>query len=130
MNHVTKRFFHLTGDKEGIKAAAPHVFLLACQVFMEGVTFSGGFSLPIRVFVPVVYNAMRMYAILDWVKSEMLKVNEVEHGSSSRLFAGRSLAIANMVFWGFNLFGFLLPFYLPRAFKKYYAASSLKNKDS
>ncbi|KAJ6358515.1 hypothetical protein OIU76_000263 [Salix suchowensis] len=24
------------GDKEGIKAAAPHVFLLAAQVFMEG----------------------------------------------------------------------------------------------
>ncbi|CAH1430291.1 unnamed protein product [Lactuca virosa] len=119
----------LEGDKEGIKAAAPHVFLLASQVFMEGVTFSGGFSLPIRVFVPVVYNSMRMSAILDWVKNEMMKENTVDHGSSRRLYAGRLLAMANMVFWGFNLFGFLLPFYLPRAFKKYYG-SSHNNKDS
>ncbi|KAJ7969923.1 Transmembrane protein [Quillaja saponaria] len=28
------------GDREGIKAAAPHVFLLASQVFMEGIAFS------------------------------------------------------------------------------------------
>ncbi|KVI04716.1 uncharacterized protein LOC112524815 [Cynara cardunculus var. scolymus] len=112
----------LAGDKEGIKAAAPHVFLLASQVFMEGVTFSGGFSLPIRVFVPVVYNSMRMYAILEWVKDEITKANKEHHGSSRRLQVGRSLAMANMVFWSFNLFGFLLPFYLPKAFKKYYAA--------
>ncbi|KAI3731322.1 hypothetical protein L1987_62510 [Smallanthus sonchifolius] len=107
----------LEGDKEGIKAAVPHVFLLACQVLMEAVSFSGGFSLPVRVFVPVVYNAMRMYAILDWVKSEMMK------GS-----VGRGIAMGNMVFWGFNLFGFLLPVYLPKAFKKYYADN--KDKDS
>ncbi|KAJ9553197.1 hypothetical protein OSB04_017242 [Centaurea solstitialis] len=112
----------LEGDKEGIKAAAPHVFLLASQVFMEGVTFSGEFSLPIRVFVPVVYNSMRMYAILEWLKNEIAKVNKEHHGSIRRLQVGRGLAIANMVFWSFNLFGFLLPFYLPKAFKKYYAA--------
>ncbi|KAL4574817.1 hypothetical protein LXL04_021655 [Taraxacum kok-saghyz] len=119
----------LEGDKEGIKAAAPHVFLLASQVFMEGVTFSGGFSLPVRVFVPVVYNSMRMFAILEWVKNEVMKENTEEHGSIRRLYVGRGLAIANMVFWGFNLFGFLLPFYLPRAFKRYYE-SSHNNKDS
>ncbi|GJU88193.1 hypothetical protein Tco_1300616 [Tanacetum coccineum] len=119
----------LEGDKEGIKAAAPHVFLLASQVFMESVTFSGGFSLPVRVFVPVVYNAMRMYAILDWVKSEIMKVNEGEFGSEKRLLFGRVLAMVNLVFWGFNLFGFLLPIYLPKAFKKYYASSD-NSKDS
>lgn len=95
---------------------------------MEGVTFSGGFSLPVRVFVPVVYNSMRMYAILDWVKEEVMKEDREEYGSERRLLVGRGLAIANMVFWGFNLFGFLLPFYLPRAFKKYYACSH-DNKD-
>ncbi|PWA93411.1 hypothetical protein CTI12_AA072170 [Artemisia annua] len=119
----------LEGDKEGIKAAAPHVFLLASQVFMESVTFSGGFSLPVRVFVPVVYNSMRMSAILEWVKSEFMKVNEGEFGSEKRLLFGRVLAMVNMVFWGFNLFGFLLPVYLPKAFKKYYASSD-ESKDS
>lgn len=119
----------LVGDKEGIKAAAPHVFLLASQVFMESVTFSGGFSLPVRVFVPVVYNATRMYAILEWVKSEVMKVNEGEYGSEKRLLFGKVLAMVNMLFWGFNLFGFLLPIYLPKAFKKYYNSSD-ESKDS
>nr|XP_043616190.1 uncharacterized protein LOC122588116 [Erigeron canadensis] len=133
----------LLGDKEGVKAAAPHVFLLASQVLMESVTFSGGFSLPIRVFVPVCYNAMRMYAIMDWVKSEIMKgLNDnydeklvVENGiSERRLFFGRCLAFGNLVFWGFNLFGFLVPFYLPKAFKKYYDDvgddNDSKDKDS
>ncbi|OVA14016.1 hypothetical protein BVC80_1787g92 [Macleaya cordata] len=114
--------FHgiIEGDKEGIKAAAPHVFLLSSQVFMEGLTFSNRFSLPIRVFVPVCYNAMRVLTIMDWLKAEIGKADEVFSGSERRLYVGRALALANMVFWCFNLFGFLLPVYLPRAFKRYY----------
>ncbi|KAK1415242.1 hypothetical protein QVD17_31018 [Tagetes erecta] len=107
-------------DKGGAKAASPHVFLLASQVLMEGVTFYGGFSLPIRVFVPVVYNAVRMYAILDWLMSELVMKGR------NRVTVGISLAMVNLVFWGFNLFGFLLPVYLPKAFKNYYAD---KDKD-
>lgn len=123
----------LQGDKEGVTAAAPHVFLLASQVVMESVSFTGGYSLPIRVLVPVVYNAMRMYAILEWVKSEILKRNNDQvmrnDGiSDNRLFVGISLAMLNLVFWGFNLFGFLLPFYMPKAFKKYYASSDNDDK--
>ncbi|XP_077225779.1 uncharacterized protein LOC143858977 [Tasmannia lanceolata] len=102
------------GDKERIKAAAPHVFLLSSQVFMEGVTFAGGFSLPIRVFVPVFYNSKRIFTIFEWLRSEFGKVDE-EFG-----YIGRGLAIANLVFWCFNLFGFLLPVYLPKAMKIYY----------
>ncbi|XP_071687139.1 uncharacterized protein [Rutidosis leptorrhynchoides] len=122
----------LQGDKEGIKAAAPHVFLLASQIVMESVSFNGGYSLPIRVLVPVVYNSMRMYAILDWVKSEIMKRNEMGNDgiSDKRLVVGISLAVVNLGFWGFNLFGFLLPFYLPKAFKKYYAFTDNDDKQS
>uniref|UniRef100_A0A5B6ZNS6 DUF7733 domain-containing protein n=1 Tax=Davidia involucrata TaxID=16924 RepID=A0A5B6ZNS6_DAVIN len=112
------------GDKEGIKAAAPHVFLLASQVFMEGVTFSGKFSIPIRAFVPVFYNSRRIFTIVEWLRSE---ISKVDGGSAWRLYLGRGLAIANMAFWCFNLFGFLLPVYLPKAFKIYY--SGYKSKD-
>ena len=113
------------GDKAGIKAAAPHVFLLASQVFMEGLTFSSRFSLPIRVFVPVFYNSRRIFTIVDWLRSEIWKAEE---GTlrSRRLYVGRGLAIANMAFWSFNLFGFLLPVYLPRAFRIYYQSSHNK----
>ncbi|KAI3808158.1 hypothetical protein L1987_24104 [Smallanthus sonchifolius] len=101
----------IEGDKEGIKAATPHVFLLASQFFLEGVAYSDQFSSPMRVLVMVVYNSTRMFSLMEWVRCEMMKV---EHGSSRRLFVGRVLAVVNLVYWVFNLFGFLLPFYLPR----------------
>ncbi|KAF5176567.1 transmembrane protein [Thalictrum thalictroides] len=120
--------FHgiIKGDKQGIKAAAPHVFLLASQVFMEGLTFSGRFSIPIRVFVPVFYNTKRIFTIVDWMRAEIGKVDVEDSGSDMRLHVGRALAVANMAFWCFNLFGFLLPVYLPKAFKRYYGGFKVK----
>jgi hypothetical protein len=112
------------GDKEGIKAATPHVFLLSSQVFMEGVAFSDRFSLPIRAFVPVCYNARRIFTIVDWLRTE---VSKEYGGSKRRLYVGRGLAIANLAFWCFNLFGFLLPVYLPRAFKRYYSGRKVED---
>ncbi|KAJ0967153.1 hypothetical protein J5N97_024070 [Dioscorea zingiberensis] len=114
------------GDKHGTQGAAPHLFLLSCQVFMEGVTFSKRFSLPMRAFVPVFFNARRLFTIADWVRREVAKEEEEHHGSGLRLLVGRALALANMAFWTFNLFGFLLPVYLPRALKRYYAGEKLK----
>ncbi|KDP22256.1 hypothetical protein JCGZ_26087 [Jatropha curcas] len=117
------------GDKEGIKAAAPHLFLLASQVFMEGVAFSDRFALPVHVFVPVFYNSKRIFTVLEWLKTEMSKVEEGYGGSPMRVYFGRALAVANLAFWCFNLFGFLLPVYLPRAFEKYYSGCNSKVKD-
>ncbi|XP_062120371.1 uncharacterized protein LOC133834704 [Humulus lupulus] len=115
------------GDREGIKAAAPHLFLLCSQVFMEGVVFSAWFSIPIQVFVPIFYNSRRIFSIIDWLRNEFSKVNEGYGGSTRRLYIGRGLAIASMAFWCFNLFCFLLPVYLPRAFKRYYSAYKVKD---
>ncbi|KAK2653905.1 hypothetical protein Ddye_013761 [Dipteronia dyeriana] len=108
------------GDQEGIKAAAPHVFLLASQIFMEGVSMS--FSIPIRVLVPIMYNSRRILTLMEWLRDEVSKNEEDYKGSTRRLYVGRSLAAANMAFWCCNLFGLLLPVYLPRGFKKYYTA--------
>lgn len=115
------------GDKEGIRAAAPHVFLLSSQVFMEGLVFSHRFSTPLRVFVPVFYNSRRIFTLVDWLKSEISKVEDEYGGSTRRLHVGRALAAINMALWCFNLFGFLLPFYLPKAFKKYYSGFKVKD---
>lgn len=110
------------GDKEGIKAAAPHVFLLASQVFAEGLTAPRRFSLPVKVFVPVLFNSRRIFTIMEWLRTEMEEKEEGYRDSGRRrLYMGRSLAVANMGLWSFNLFGFLLPVYLPKAFKKYYS---------
>ncbi|CAO2838799.1 unnamed protein product [Amaranthus hypochondriacus] len=111
--------FHgvLEGNKSGIEAAVPHVFLLASQVFMEGVAFSGGFSLPVFVFVPVFYNSYRLFSIKVWMENEFLKV---EDGS---LMVGKALALANVGIWTYNLFGFLIPDFLPKVMKEYYSVS-------
>ncbi|KAM0938837.1 hypothetical protein DsansV1_C22g0172271 [Dioscorea sansibarensis] len=102
-----------SGDRESVNSAAPHLFLLSFQVFMEGVTFWQGFSIPVRAFVPVAFNSRRLFSIADWLRSELGK-----EGLGFRLIAGKVLAIANLVMWAFNLFGFLLPVYLPRALKR------------
>ncbi|CAH9110291.1 unnamed protein product [Cuscuta europaea] len=112
------------GDKEGIKAAAPHVFLLASQVFMEGVALTDRFSIPVRVFVPVLYNSRRIFTLVEWLRSEIVaKAEEEQRGSGRRLYVGRVLAVVNMGFWSFNLFCFLLPVYLPKTFKLYYSSN-------
>ncbi|XP_048421811.1 uncharacterized protein LOC125468986 [Pyrus x bretschneideri] len=114
----------LENDQLGIKAATPPVFLFACQLFMDGVVFDDRFSTPIRIFVPVLYNSKRVFTIVDWLRSEFSKQDEVYGGYARRLYVGRVLAVVNLAFWSFNLFGCLLPVYLPKAFKKYYSAYS------
>ncbi|XP_048426974.1 uncharacterized protein LOC103932240 [Pyrus x bretschneideri] len=113
------RLYVLTGAVIGL--------LLPIAYILEGI-FEGDkqasaplprtfFSLPVR----------RIFTIVDWLRSEFSKEHEEYGGSAKRLYVGRGLAIANMAFWCFNLFGFLLPVYLPRAFKKYYSAHKLKD---
>ncbi|KAL0403156.1 UNVERIFIED_CONTAM: hypothetical protein Sradi_1956400 [Sesamum radiatum] len=96
---------------------------------MEGLTFSSKFSLPVRVLVSVFYNAMRILSVMEWVRNEFSKVESGYGigGSGRRVCVGRALAAANMGFWSFNLFGFLLPFYLPKAFKLYYSHSKFRD---
>ncbi|CAI0546596.1 unnamed protein product [Linum tenue] len=112
-------------NKDGINAAAAsHVFLLASQLFMEGVALgSGRFSLPVGIFIPVFYNSRRIFTLADWLSCEFAKSGDGGGGGGRRLYFGRALAVANMAFWGFNLFGLLLPVAVPICLKKYYAAS-------
>ena len=114
--------FIFDGDekrRERIKAAAAHLFLLAGQVFAEGLTFSGAFSLPIRAFVPICFNTRRLFTIADWLRFE-LAYSSADMSSS----VGISLAAANLLFWSFNLLGFLLPVYLPRVLNIHYGRTS------
>ncbi|WOG92454.1 hypothetical protein DCAR_0311723 [Daucus carota subsp. sativus] len=128
--YVTEGFFF--GHKESIKPAVPHLFLLLCQVFMEGVGFSDKFSLPIRVYVPVVYNSVRISTLIEWLRDEFsMEYGGGDFASSSsaiRIYAGRSIVVANMVLWCFNLFGFLLPVWLPKIFKLYYSSPAALHK--
>lgn len=116
------------GDKKGVEAAAPHVFLLSCQVFLEGLSYALEFSLPGRAMVPVFYNTKRIFTILDWLRADFWKqtadLDLPSFSSSSAIVLwvrfGWALAVANLVFWSFNLFCFLIPVYLPKAFRIYH----------
>ncbi|KAG6579378.1 hypothetical protein SDJN03_23826, partial [Cucurbita argyrosperma subsp. sororia] len=123
--YILEGFFE--EDKEGIKAASPHVFLLASQSFMEGVAGNNRFSTPIRVFVPVLYNARRVFTLTEWLRDEFAKEDKEYSGSVRRQMIGRGLAVVNMAVWSFNLFGILLPLYVPKALKRYYSVK--KSKD-
>uniref|UniRef100_J3N4N0 DUF7733 domain-containing protein n=1 Tax=Oryza brachyantha TaxID=4533 RepID=J3N4N0_ORYBR len=68
------------------------------------------------------YSARRMFAASEWLNQEMEKRDQV--------VAGRVLAVANLAFWGVNLFAFLLPFYLPKALNRYYCGSDSQEDDS
>ena len=54
--------------------------------------------LPIRILIPVVYNAVRLCYLWSWVTFP-----------THLGYIGRGLAIANAVYWTINLFAFLLP---------------------
>ncbi|CAN6446082.1 unnamed protein product [Victoria cruziana] len=117
------------GDRESVKAAAPHLFLLCSQVLVEGWVDSGGYSAAARAFVPVYYNARRVSAVYDWVVAEFQKgLGQVR--SPLRLQIGRALSVVNLGFWCFNLFFFLLPVYLPRVMKLHYLGDASEAKSS
>ncbi|CAL4940493.1 unnamed protein product [Urochloa decumbens] len=110
------------GDTAGVAAAAPHAFLLSAQVFFEGIAaaWPGTFSLPVAAAVPVMCNARRMFTASEWLREELLQERGDPPVAPWRVAAGRAVAAANLAFWGFNLLGFLLPFYLPKVLRRYY----------
>lgn len=126
--YVLGGFVH--GDQKALKAAAPHLFLLGCQILTENVAFRNDrVSLPVRALVPMFYNTRRLFTIMDWVHVDLHKGQEAlgMHGAETGPFSpeqwlkfGKYLALSNMIVWTFNLFFFLVPVFMPRSFRKYY----------
>lgn len=114
------------GDHKAVQGATPHLFLLASQMltenFIAGLSF---FSLPIRAITPILYSARRLVSIGSWMRKVFSSTVPQEGVLVTGIAAqwplfGRTLALANLIFWSANLFGFLIPLFLPRAFKKHY----------
>lgn len=114
------------GDQVAMKAASPHLFLIACQVLTEiaVVKFPAPVSLPVRMMVPVSYNTRRMFTISAWLETEFTRTSD----DSGWLLFGRALAIANMAIWAFNLLCFLLPVYFPLCMRKHSEMERLASK--
>ena len=78
---------------------ATSMFLLCCQVTTEAITKRNLAPLPLRIFVPIAYNAVRIGPLYKWMSVgwDVMKLWE------------KILALGNFVYWGANLFGFLVP---------------------
>ncbi|KAI4344837.1 hypothetical protein L6164_012024 [Bauhinia variegata] len=112
------------GDEHAVRSATPHLFLLSFQILTENVI--SGFSLfspPVRALVPMLYTVRRIFVILDWVNDVWLNKSLPANAhikDTAWFWFGRGLAVANLVYFSINLFGFLIPRFLPRAFERYF----------
>lgn len=112
------------GDDAAVRSATPHLFLLSCQILTENVVGSlDAFSPPVRALVPLLYTVRRVFVIVDWVYDVWASKALTRPSNAQEaawMWFGRYLAAANLLYFSANLFVFLIPRFLPRAFEKYF----------
>jgi hypothetical protein len=109
---------------EAQRAAAPPLFLLLAQLFMESTTEASArdWAAVVRILNPIGFNTFRLAPLCAWVSSAAgfasvaLTSNSV--GAAPRAFAlwFALLSVVNLALWLYNLFGFLLLKALPLYF--------------
>ncbi len=92
-------FYKWTKQMYLAQQIATSVFIISCQIITESIGKRFLLPLPMRILVPLVYNAMRMGPLYDLVHM----------GWSDMAIWGRALALVNFIYWGSNLFFFLIP---------------------
>ncbi|XP_058103162.1 uncharacterized protein LOC131246779 [Magnolia sinica] len=112
------------GDEHAVRSATPHLFLLSFQILTENVISGLSlFSPPVRALVPLLYTVRRIFVIIDWIADvwlhKILPAN-AEFKDIAWFWFGKVLAVANLLYFSINLFGFLIPQFLPRAFEIYF----------
>ncbi|XP_043703817.1 uncharacterized protein LOC122653920 [Telopea speciosissima] len=112
------------GDDHAVRSATPHLFLLSFQILTENIISGLSlFSPPVRALVPLLYTTRRIFVIIDWIYdvwfNKRLPAN-AELKDVVWFWFGKVLAAANFVYFSINLFGFLIPRFLPKAFESYF----------
>jgi len=108
---IVKNFFLTTTsavlNKTGTRACARPLFLLCCQASVECITRRVMAPLPLRILVPLIFNSARLIPLWLWT----MKATTI---------TGKILAISNITYWVFNLFGFLIPTASMRYLRAYF----------
>ncbi|KAE9608665.1 hypothetical protein Lal_00020787 [Lupinus albus] len=112
------------GDEHAVRSATPHLFLLSFQILTENIISRLSlFSPPVRALMPMIYTIRRIFVDIDWINdvwiNKTLPANAQVQDIAWYWF-GKGLAVANMAYFCINLFGFLIPRFLPRAFERYF----------
>jgi hypothetical protein len=111
-------------DQESVRAATPHLFLLSFQVLSENlISGLNIFSVPVRALLPILYSMRRLFSLNGWVINTWLNTkisDDIRIQDQTWIWFGRALSAANAIYYTINLFGFLIPMFLPRAFESYF----------
>jgi hypothetical protein len=111
-------------DQDSVRAATPHLFLLSFQVLSENLIAGLNiFSVPVRALLPILYTTRRLFTLNDWVLNTWVhkQIGQADRiQDETWIWFGRSLSAANAVYYAINLFVFLIPMFLPRAFETYF----------
>ncbi|CAM6070297.1 unnamed protein product [Sphagnum tenellum] len=112
------------GDQMAVRAATPHLFLLSFQVLSENlISGLSIFSLPVRALLPILYSMRRLFSLTGWVTSTFFLTKlppDPSFQDEAWIWFGRVLSATNAVYYTINLFAFLIPMFLPRAFERYF----------
>lgn len=112
------------GDDHAVRSATPHLFLLSFQILTENIISGLSlFSPPVRALVPLLYTVRRIFVVIDWINDVWLNKTLPANAQVKDIawyWFGRSLAVVNLAYFSINLFIFLIPIFLPRAFEIYF----------
>ncbi|KAL2347194.1 hypothetical protein Fmac_001194 [Flemingia macrophylla] len=112
------------GDEHAVRSATPHLFLLAFQILTENIIAGLSlFSPPVRALVPMIYTVKRIFVDINWTQDVWLNKTlpaTATFQDTAWFWFGKGLAVANLGYFSSNLFGFLIPRFLPRAFERYF----------
>ncbi|GLU06243.1 hypothetical protein SLE2022_232900 [Rubroshorea leprosula] len=112
------------GDDHAVRSATPHLFLLSFQILTENIISGLSlFSPPVRAMVPLLYTVRRIFIIIDWIHDVWLNKTlpaTAQTKDVAWFWFGKILAVANLLYFSTNLYCFLLPCFLPRAFERYF----------
>lgn len=116
------------GDQHAVKASTPHLFLLSVQVLSENLISNLAiWSPPVRALLVAIYTARRIFSLADWVSDAFYYSTlpeEPRFKDLAWMWFGRGLSTANLVYFNLNMFCFIIPRFLPRAFERYLEAKS------
>jgi len=120
----------LLGLNDGVvEAIATSIYYLSWQIVTEEMSCKVLTPLPIRILIPLIYNSLRLGPLYQWmVLSWSAAATAVGGGTSAAatavsitiggvtvniasyfVLASKILSLSNVIYWGSNLFAFLIP---------------------
>jgi hypothetical protein len=95
-------------------AAARPLFLLLCQAVIESICRRAVTPLPIRIWIPVAFNTIRLGYLWQWALMPLSPLLNIGTEMTPSFLLSyptliRGISMSSFLYWFLNLFAFLLP---------------------